>query len=491
MPSTKRPTPPLSRIFSDRGFRGPVLTLISGSVIALVAAYLAQPILTRLYSPESFGIADYFVGVLTILVTAASLRYEDAIMSPEDENDAAAIIWLTIFLSVGFAVLTAISIPFSESIAVWIRVPGMAPFIPLIPLTLLLMRLTRLGELWLARHSRFRSITTGDVANKLSMVGVRLGAGFSTAASASGLIGGFIAGHAVSSAAYSRIIIKEGLVPALPSRRHLGVIAKRFRRFPLFTLPSATMAAAVARLPILLLPLYYPIETVGLYGRAFLVLAIPLGLIGNSVSQVFFVKAAEARSEGTLPTLTEIVHSRLVMIGIFPTLILIVAGPDLFEFVLGDTWREAGRYVQYLAVWLFLGSVSAPLTRLFDVMERQRSDFLTSLLMFVVLTAALIVSGSRGQSIETTLIAVGIAGVVVRLVQLGTATLGTGASPGGLVAPYIRYGLYSVPGMVLTYFVLSQASPLLSTIAAAVGGLIYAVLTAWDEGFLRRTKAAD
>lgn len=486
-------TPPLKRfqkLFSDQGFRGPVLTLMSGSMAALAAAYLAQPILTRLYTPEAFGIADYFIGVLTVLATGASLRYEDALMSPEEDRDASAVIWLSAVLSIVFVVLTLAAIPFADAIARGVRIPGLAPFIPLIPFTLFLMKLAKLGELWLARKSRFRSITVGDVSNKFSMVGVRLAAGTAPSPGPGGLIGGFLAGHAVAAGAYLWTIGRGRLLPRIPSRMRLWSTAVRFRRFPIYSLPSSTMAAAVARLPILLLPFYFSIETVGFYGRAFIVLAVPLGLLGNAVSQVFFVKAAEARLEGNLDKLTEDVHARLVMIGVFPTLILLLAGPDLFDFVLGDSWRVSGEYIRYLGLWLFLGSVSAPLTRLFDVMERQRADFLTSLLMFIATAAALLMTGPRGD-IHHTLIVVGAAGVIVRLVQLGTSTLGTGATVGHLALPYLKYGLFALPGIVLTAAVTTVASPLLSTTSAFAGGLIYLGLVAWDEGYLTRRRDAE
>src|SRR5690625_391166 len=86
-------------LFSDTGFRGPVLSLMSGSGITLAAAYFAQPILTRIYGPEAFGVSDYFVGVMAILTPVASLRYEDAVMTPERDRDAGHVIWLSAILS--------------------------------------------------------------------------------------------------------------------------------------------------------------------------------------------------------------------------------------------------------------------------------------------------------------------------------------------------------------------------------------------------------
>ena len=74
----------LKQLFSTEGFRGPALTLLSGTTVVLVLAYLAQPVLTRLYSEAEFGLSDYFVSVMVVLISFTSLRYEDALMLPED-----------------------------------------------------------------------------------------------------------------------------------------------------------------------------------------------------------------------------------------------------------------------------------------------------------------------------------------------------------------------------------------------------------------------
>ena len=67
---------------------------LSATAITLGIAYLAVPILTRLYTPAEFGISDYFIMIASVLAASASLKYEDAIMLPEQEDRAQAVIGL-------------------------------------------------------------------------------------------------------------------------------------------------------------------------------------------------------------------------------------------------------------------------------------------------------------------------------------------------------------------------------------------------------------
>ena len=477
----------LTRLFSPEGFRGPVLTLLSGTTAALALAYLAQPILTRLYLRDDFGVAGYFVAVMTVLISFTSLRYEDALMLPEDDEEAAGVAWLALAVLLLFAGVLGLVAIWREPLAELLGIPAVAPFLLLVPPALLAMRSAKIAELWLIRQRRFRPVTAAQVTATTTMVTARIAAGLPLiAAGAAGLIGGFFLGHLASALVVGTSALRRSgrlFVRAFSLRRMLRA-ARRYRRFPLFSTPSALLGALIARLPFFLLPLYFADAIVGLFVLAFNVVAIPLSLVGSAVARVFFVHAAEAHRDARLAEVTETVHRRLVMLGLFPTLALLLAGPDVFAIVFGAIWREAGVYVQYVGPWLFLGAVASPLTRLFDVLERQRLDFATSVLMFAAMASALILGGRTGN-VMTTLLFLGGAGAGVRLLHLGVL-LRLARVPYGLaLRAYGRYLVFSLPGLALIAAALWLLdSAWLTTLAAALAGLLYAVLVLWKDQLL-------
>ena len=222
---------------------------------------------------------------------------------------------------------------------------------------------------------------------------------------------------------------------------------------------------------------------VGLFGLAFNAVLIPLSLVGVAVAQVFFVHAAEAHRAGTLTGLTSTVHRRLVMVGLFPVLGLLLAGPDVFDFVFSDAWRPSGHYVRYLGPWLLLTAVASPLTRLFDVLERQRLDLAVSFGMFVVLTTALYVGGRTGDA-DLCLRSLGIAGAIVRSVQIAILLRMAGVRLLDGMRPYLRYLAFSLPGLLLIAFTLSFQRPVLTTAAFAMAGAGYVLLVLWRDRLL-------
>ncbi len=466
-------TPP-----TDRPLRRPVLTLLSGSSIALALSYLAQPLLTRLYAPEAFGVMDAFVALASLLFVVGSLRYEDALLLPHDEAEARGLLRLCAFILFGISLLCLVlSLPGYLLLERTGQV-ALAGWLPWLCPTLLLMGGGRLAELWLMRRQAFRTLSAGTALRAATTTTLRLVAGLPPLqAGAAGLIGGFLGGHLSALLLYSWRLHRTPPKASAPLPS-LIALAHRYRRFPLFTLPAALLNALSMRLPFLLLLAFFDAQVLGFFGRAFMVLTVPLGLVGGATGQVFFVRAAEARHSNGLAALTLRVYRRLLQVGLYPVLLLMLLGPDLFAFVFGAPWRTAGQYAVWLAPWLLLAALTSPLSRLFDVLERQRADLATSIWLFLLQTAALISGGLQGRP-DTALLLLGLAGVLGRLVQLGVLFRLAGIPIQAALSPFLRYGLLSLPLLALLYLSASHLSPPLHLGLALLSVPLYLGLGVW------------
>ena len=85
-----------------------VSVLVGGTAGAQLLTVLAAPILTRLYSPEDFGLLAVYASLLGLIGVVASLRYELAIPLPESDEEAAHVMVLSLLILLGMTVLTAI-----------------------------------------------------------------------------------------------------------------------------------------------------------------------------------------------------------------------------------------------------------------------------------------------------------------------------------------------------------------------------------------------
>ncbi len=472
----------IAQMYTKEGSRGPVVTLLSGTAATLVISYLALPVLTRLFTDEAFGVSDYFVTIVSVLAAFAAFRYDDAVMLPDDDRKAYAVLWLTGALSMGTVALVAIASLWSEEIAALLGLPEIAPWLWLVAPVLLLIRFARLAESWLTRKRAFRTITGAEATNKLGILASRIGLGATTNLGAVGLIGGFIVGQAAWAAWFAAALLRRAETARAwrPSIRELRSVAGRYRRFPLYATPSSLLNTVLGRLPVLLLPVYFGWDATGLYGRAFAALAIPLSFIGTAVAQVFFVDGAQAYRENRLAGFTKNVHARLVMVGMFPCMLLIAAGPELFAFVFGANWRVAGVYEQYLACWFFLSAVASPLTRLFDILELQRAELAISIGSFLLLGAALVWGGATGNI----LFAMGlmaIAGSAGRIFQLGAMLKYAGVSLRDAASAYVRYALIALPLVACVWLTRGIWPTWAVGLAAMAAGAAYFGFVAWRE----------
>ncbi len=63
-----------------------VLTLMTGTTIAQAIPIAISPILTRIYTPEDFGMLALFIAITAIFGSIANGRYELATMLPKKDR---------------------------------------------------------------------------------------------------------------------------------------------------------------------------------------------------------------------------------------------------------------------------------------------------------------------------------------------------------------------------------------------------------------------
>ena len=68
---------------SSSDLRRNILTLLKGNIFAQALPILCMPLLTRLYTPESFGIFTLYLSIVLSLASIAGLRYEYGILLPK------------------------------------------------------------------------------------------------------------------------------------------------------------------------------------------------------------------------------------------------------------------------------------------------------------------------------------------------------------------------------------------------------------------------
>lgn len=167
--------------------------------------------------------------------------------------------------------------------------------------------------------------------------------------------------------------------------------AKRYKQFPIFSTWSGLFNTAGTQLPPLMFAAFFSAGAAGLYALAHRVLAMPMSIMGDAIGKVFFSNAAEAYRKGRLAPMVETIHRKLAEIAMPATVLLVIAGPELFALVFGHNWREAGEFARYMAPWLYMVFITSPLSTLFSILEKQRLGMIFQAALLVVRLGAILI----------------------------------------------------------------------------------------------------
>ena len=344
-------------------FLSNAITLLTGTTFAQIFVIASAPILSRLYSPEDFGITAVFISISSLIALVACGRYETAIMLPKEDEDASNIWALAIAISLGVSLLFLLVVAlFRQQIANLLHNPKLAGWFWLIPITIFMTGLYQACNFWSSRKKHFRRLATSRVSNSVATVGTQIGTGFVTHGGPLGLIAGQVAGWLVSAGILcGQILIDDFYFLAKNIKKeNIYRQAKIYYRFPLIDVWSTLANFGAQKFPILIINNFFDATIVGYYFFGYRVLNFPLQFIGASVSQVFFQRYEEKRkTSGKKVFLLRAIKS-LALIAIIPAILSFSFAPYLFKIIFGSNWITAGEYIRILTPILFFRLVVAP-----------------------------------------------------------------------------------------------------------------------------------
>lgn len=381
-------------------FASNVLKLTTGSAVAQGLGILLMPILTRLFAPEAFGVAALFFSIAGIIGVVACLRYEHSIMLPESHEEAANLLGLSLFFVLVITAATALLIFFAGDIIVrLLNSQNLKRYLWLMPISIFISGIFLALNYWNSRTKHFGRLSIIQVISSVVAHPTKLLGGFAGYVSGGVLIGSTILGNLVSTAVLATQILRDDSILFKENIRwkNMMVGLKRHKKFPIFDTWSAFLNTVSRHIPTVLLAFFFSPIIVGYYALGTNLISLPITLIGTAIFQVFFQKASEARISGDLGYVVENVFQRLVRYGLFPLLILTVIGQDLFQFVFGARWGEAGFYVQILSPWMFFVFIASPLSSLAQVLERQRLALYFNIVLFASRLCSLLIGGYVGS----------------------------------------------------------------------------------------------
>ena len=386
---------------TESRFSTDVLTLVSGTTVALIITTLASPIITRLYGPEAFGLVALFTSITGILGVIVCLRYELAIVLPKSDEEAANIFGLCMLLVVlvSIAIIPPLFI-FQQPIVLFLNAPQLGQFFWLIPPTLMISGTFLALNYWNTRTKQFKRLSIARISSSVSSTGTQLGAGFLGYATGGVLIYANIFGQLISTSVLGLQIMRDHLSFFKQNISWKGMVEvfRRYSNFPKYDVWSALINTISWQVPVLLLSTFFSTTIVGYYSLGMMMVTLPMSLIGGSIAQVFFQRAAIAQHEGSLSLIFEDAYTFLIKISLFPLLLLTFIGQYLFVFIFGPSWGEAGYYIQILSVWAVFFFISSPISAILTITGKQKTGLILSSINLITRLVSIVIGGILGSA---------------------------------------------------------------------------------------------
>ena len=391
--------------------RRAVAISVSGAALGQLIALAASPLVTRLYTPEDFGVLGVFSALLGILGIAVTLRYELAIPLAEDDVTVVNLLALSLVVTLVVSLLIGATLwPWGEVITEWFNADALRPLLWLLPVGLFATGCARALTHWAIRRQAFGRITRTQISRSFGRAGTQIGFGYLTTGPFGLLVGQIIGESAGITTLALALFRSEGRVLRAVRLRAIAQAAVRFGNLPTLATGAALLNNGGRLAPALLVAALYGVEVAGWFALAQRILQTPI-VFSVAVARVYLGEAprlARAGGEG-MYTLFKATTWRLLVFGMLSLGLVVVAGPQLFALVFGSVWTEAGRFAQFLA-FVSLGQlVVHPVSQTLTVLERQGVQLAWDALRFGALLLVFLAAHQLTWSPLTTIAVLSVA----------------------------------------------------------------------------------
>lgn len=377
----------INKKFKNSFFRS-IILLTSGTAFAQLLNTLLAPLITRIYTPEEYGVLTLYISIVTVISIGASLDYQKAIPLVKTRSSAYNLIFLScvILFSITIILLLVIAI-WGQYIFGYLNIDTLTTYKYLIPIGVFFIGTYNIFLHWSLRTKDFKRISITKVNQSIASNFTQICLGLLNIGPI-GLITGNIIGQSAGVTKLSLPVFnnRKNFIKVIKYTK-IKKLAKSFINFPLYSSPSNYVYTAGNQAPIVVLAVMFGATVSGLYGLANIIVNLPISLLATSVSQVFYSEIASIGKSNPkkIRNLSMSLFLKLALVGLVPLIIFIVMGPWLFATVFGELWYEAGVYSQIIAFIAYIHFIILPSGRILEILGKQNIALILNVIRLILI----------------------------------------------------------------------------------------------------------
>ncbi len=358
-----------------------ILKLANTSIVTILISLISLPIVTRIYDPSVFGEFQILLSTIGILSVVSSFKYEMAIVLPKNKIEANAVYSLSIILLLfTTAIFSIVSYFFGSWFLFFINAKVLEPYLFLLIIGIFLSGLVQIAGYLLTREKNFYKLGNNRIIEASTTQGLKIGIGL-VSPTFLGLFISQVVGYILN----LYLAIKKSNISFIFSRKKIFFVFKKYIKFLLYSTPAMFVNTLAIQLPVFFIAKNFGTESLGYYIFAIKLIDIPLGIVGNAISQVYYKEAVDKFHIGVeeLFKLYKSMLKKLIIFMIIPSILIYILAEPLTPYIIGEKWVVTGEIMSILIIWKFFEFINAPISATLMVLNKQNIDlFLKIFLSF-------------------------------------------------------------------------------------------------------------
>ncbi|NQY25945.1 MAG: oligosaccharide flippase family protein [Piscirickettsiaceae bacterium] len=371
---------------SKSEFTRNVLTLMTGSAIAQAIPVAISPILTRIYTPEDFGVFALYIAITALVSVIATGRYELAIMLPQKEDDAKKLVLLSIMITTLISVITLFIVFFyNEDIALLLGNEKIRPWLYFSPITIFFTGVYQSVRYWSNRQKSFKQLAVNRIVQSSSSAATQIGVADIIPG---GLIVGNVVGQGISTAVLIKFFWENNKLKKGKKTFYLKYIAllRRYKKLPYFSMPMGFINTLSNQIKPLVFSSLFSATIVGWVFMAERMLNTPLSMISNSFHSVFFQKFVNTDKKVEIYIKSYFLLLILALVILSP---IYLWGEQIFSIVFGDNWTVAGNIASMMSPMLCFSFAVSSISTVFTALEKNEISLIWQIIYFLGIAAVI------------------------------------------------------------------------------------------------------
>ncbi len=450
-----------------------------GPIIAAVISLLAEPIISRLWPPFDFGMISYFNALVASVSPIIFLRYNFAIVQAGDKEERHSLLVLSLMVMVLFIILAYSIFPMISHL--FKSDFPFAKYRLLLFTTIVFAGQYTLFRFWSTSEKRFSSIALSVIILQSSNTILMLLFGYLGKATYDyGIIArslSYILCPLVMLVIYLRKDFPTTL--KIVSWKSILKVMTKYKKYPLLDLWGIWASTLSYHIPTVFIAKYWGQEITGLFSKAFGILYMIVLFLGDAVNRVFHKEIADmVNSKRDISEFLKKVVATLSQLSLLPFILLMLIGPEIFSFVLGEVWVEAGKFAGAISLWMYSILISTAVIPLYGVLNRQGQMTTFSITNAVLKVGMLVFLGGIGMSGLTAVSIFSVISTIMMIIQFSIIIRIAGVSLISLLKVIVKPILQLVP-LIVVVFSLKHFTVLLGNRLVIVTGILSLPYAYW------------